>query len=427
MKRILLILFAAALASAQDPPPNPLLDEQQELNRALAEASGSGVDFIRALENHLKKYPETPHRANIERALAKAAIEAKDDKRILQYGERVLAAEPGDLQILDKVTRALLLSDDRASAEKALGFAVRYQHEIEKLTGQPQGRYSAAQWQEEIDKGLGRSFVYQARATGNLGKMDDAAVLAQRAWDSYPSAAAARELGRWLSRLSKNLEAVEHYADAFTLEDPASTEIDRAQDRMKMGELYQKAKGAETGLGDLVLKAYDRTSALMGNRIAKLKKADPNATAAKILDFTLPAVGGDSLALSSLRGKTVIFDFWATWCGPCRTQHPLYEKVKERFQNDPNVVFLSIATDEDRSVVAPFLKDHDWKNKVFFEAGLARNLEISSIPTTIIVDKTGNVASRMNGFVPERFVELLTDRINEAVAQTVSPSAPLLK
>ena len=419
MKFLTAFLVSTGLALGQSkpaaPPPNPLLEEQTALNKALADSGGSGVDFIRALEEHLKKYPNSPQKGNIERAIVKAAIEAKDEKRIIEYGERVLAAEPGDLQILDKVTRTLLLSDDRAAAEKALAHATRYQQEIEKLSGKPQGHYSAGQWQEEISKGMGRSYVYEARATGNLGKVEEALALAQRAWDAYPSAAAARELGRWYSRQGKNMEAVDHFADAFTLEDPASTEVDRAQDRVKMGELYQKANGSEKGLGDLILAAYDRTSALMGKRIASLRKADPNLAAAKIMEFTLPALEGSPLALSSLHGKTVIFDFWATWCGPCRVQHPLYEKVKEHFKNNPDVVFLSVATDEEHNLVAPFLTDHQWSKKVYFDAGLTQKFEISSIPTTIIVDKSGNIASRMNGFVPERFVDLLTDRINQAL------------
>ena len=54
----------------------------------------------------------------------------------------------------------------------------------------------------------------------------------------------------------------------------------------------------------------------------------------------------------------MVLDFWATWCGPCRAQQPLYEQVKERFKANPNVAFLNINTDEDRTVVKPFL-DHE--------------------------------------------------------------------
>jgi thiol-disulfide isomerase/thioredoxin len=415
---ISLALISPGLAQEKTPPkPDPKTDpEQAELNQALADAGPSGVDFIRALENHLKKYPNSTQKAAIERAIVKAAIESKDDKRLIEYGERVLKAEPVDLQVLDKVTRALLMNDDRESANKALGFAIRYQLEIETIAKQPApGRYSEAQWKEELSKGLARALVYQARANGNQGKYPEAIELARKSWDTYPTAGAARESGRWLAKTGKNMAAVEAIADAFTIEDPASTEIDRGKDRIKMGELYQKASGSETGLGDIVLKAYDRTSAVMSERTAKLRAADPNLKASKITEFTLTGVTGEKLSLASLRGKTVVLDFWATWCGPCRIQHPLYEKAAERFKENPNVVFLAVATDEDRDVVAPFLKDHKWTNRVFYESGLSRTLEISSIPTTIIVDKNGNIASRMNGFTPERFVDLLTERINDTL------------
>ena len=420
MRVLACFLLILCTATAQRKPDAAA--EQQELSTALAEAGTSPVDFIRALENHLAKYPASEQRASIEAALAKSAIEAKDDRRILLYGERVLATNPDDIQVLDRVIRTLLLTEDRVVAEKALGLALRYEHNVEKLAIQnPPGRYSPAQWQEEVLKGRSRGLMYQARATGNMGKQEDAIELARKCWELYPSAGAAREWARWLSRSGKNMDAVTHLADAFTIEDPASTETDRGKDRIRMGELYTKVSGSEKGLGDVILQAYDRTQALMSERVARLKAQDPNTAAAQILDFTLPAVKGEPLKLSSLRGKVVVMDFWATWCGPCRVQHPLYEKVQQHFKNNPNVVFLAIATDEDRSLVAPILKERNWgAGNNYFESGLALKLEVSSIPTTIIVDKAGNIASRMNGFVPERFVELLINRINQSVAPVVA-------
>jgi thiol-disulfide isomerase/thioredoxin len=397
-------------------PPRPDL-EQQELNSALADAGNSPIDFIRALENHLKKYPDSSQKTSIEKAIVKAAIETKDEKKIVEYGQRVLHVSPLDLQVADQVLRSLLKNDDKETAVKAMEIAVKYEKEIAKIGLLPaSGRVSEAQWRDEIDKGLARAYVYEARAAGNQGKFQEAVEFARKSWATFPNAAAARETGRWLAKLDKNLEAVQSIADAFTIEDSLVTAGERGRDRIRMGELYQKATGGEKGLGDLILLAYDRTATLISDRAARMKAADPNVQATKITDFTLDGLQGQKLAIASLRGKTVVMDFWATWCGPCKVQHPLYTQVEERFKGNPSVVFLAVATDEDHELVAPVLKERKWNAKqVYFESGLAHLLDVNSIPTTIIVDKNGNIASRMNGFAPERFVDLLTERINDSL------------
>lgn len=394
------------------PAETPDEAERRDLGQALQDAGTSPVDFLRAIEGHLKKYPHTTRRAELERAAVKAAIEAKDHAKILEYGPRVLAGGDRDIQILDRVCRALLDTDSPENAARALPYLQLYEQTVVRMREEQQpARMSAAAWHNEIDKGLARVFALQSRATANLGKIDEALALAKRSYDAYPTAEGARERSRCLAKKGDSAGAVEHLAEAFTIADPKVTELDRAKDRLKLGEIYRKANGSEKGLGDIILAAYDRTASELADRAARLRAADPNATASNILDFTLPAVQGEALKLASLKGKTVIFDFWATWCGPCRAQHALYEQVEKRFEKNPKVVFLSINTDEDRAAVPAFLKEAKWDNHVYFEAGLSALLAINSIPTTIIVDGQGAVASRMNGFVPERFVDLLTDRI----------------
>jgi len=421
MKYLVVVLVLCGALPAQPPDKAGDKTEDQQLSTALAEAGASPIEFTRALERHLEKFPNTLRRAELERALVKAAMENKDDKRIVLYGERVLARDADDIQVLDRVTRALLAGDAKDTSERALKYARHYQELISKLRLQPSpGGFSAPQWQDELDRGAGRARVLEARATGNLGKVEEAIATAQKAWQSYPTAESARELARWLARAGKNEEAVVHLADAFAIVDSRNTDAERAKDRLRMGDLYRKVHGSEKGLGDLILEAYDRTTSLLAERKLRLKAADPNAEAAQILDFTLGDLEGKKLPLSSLQGKTIVFDFWATWCGPCRVQHPLYEEVKQRFLDSDKVVFLSINTDEDREMVAPFIKEHNWKGPIYYEGGLVKLLQVSSIPTTVVVDGRGELVSRLNGFVPERFVDMLTERIRESLK---SPTA----
>jgi len=406
-------LLLVTAGSAQEPSAAA---EDRELSNALAEVGTSQIDFVRALENHLAKYPKSLKKPEIERALTKAAIEMKDDQRIILYGERVLDREAGDPQMLEKVARALLSSDARDTSERALRYAKRYEEQVEGLRQATlTGRAAKAEWMTEVDRGVARALVLEARATGNLGKSEEALVLARKSYDRYPTAEGAREIAKLLTRLGREPEAIAHLADAFTIVDSRNNDEARVHDRRRIGELYTKVNGSEKGLGDLILESYDRTTALMADRKLRERETDPNAQVASVMDFTLTGANGDPLKLSSLRGKIIIFDFWATWCGPCRAQHPLYQQVLSRFEDNSGVLFLSISTDEEHALVDSFLKEHHWTNPVYFDDGLARMLRITSIPTTIIVNKRGEISSRMNGFNPDRFVDLLTERIQQAM------------
>ena len=313
---------------------------------------------------------------------------------------------------------ALAAKEDKESSERALKYAHHYEEVLGSVQeAKPASPRSQVRWQEQHDGGLARAWFLQARAIENLGHHEEAASLARRSYQAFPTAEGARELGQILARMGKDAEAVEHFADAFTIVDPRNTEAERAKDRKRMGEIYTKLKGSETGLGDVILRAYDRTSSLVEERRAKLKLIDPNIGVTDPMSFTLTALKGKSLDLSTTRGKVVVFDFWATWCGPCRAQHPLIEEVRSKFQDKPDVVFLSVSTDEDHDLVEPFLKENGWPQAVYFEDGLSRVLRVSSIPTMVIANKHGEIVNRLAGFIPERFVDMLTQRIQEALAQ----------
>jgi thiol-disulfide isomerase/thioredoxin len=426
MKRLELVLALAAISLyAQQ---NLSKAEEESLQTAISEAGNSPVDFVRAIENHLKRFPNSPRRAELERALIKTAIDLNDDRRIIQFGESVLTREPDNLQVLEHVATAELHAGDQASAERALAHA-RHCEEIVQATYKndkfvPGAGRDEAKRKDEFDRARARALLLQARAQGLLSHNQDAIQVAESSYKVFPSVEAAHEAARWLAAAGQDQQALQYLADAFTISALQSANADGVKDRVRMAELYRKLTGSEVGLGDVILKAYDETSGQLADRRAELRQYDPNAQAKDPMAYTVSGLEGDKLPLSSLLGKVIVLDFWATWCGPCRGQHPLYEEVKKRYKDSGDVVFLSIDTDEDHSLVKPFLESQKWAQKVYFDDGLQILLQVSSIPTTIIFGKHGEVVSRMIGYLPDRFVDMLSDRIDEALGR---PSRPPLK
>ena len=426
MKRLVLVLALAVLPLYAQQSLSKA--EEESLQTALSEAGNSPVDFARAIENHLKRFPNSPRRAELERALIKTVIDLNDDRRIIQFGESVLTRDPDNLQVLEHVATAELHNGDKANAERALAHA-RHCEELVQATYKsdkfvPGAGREEAKRKDEFDRGQARALLLQARAQGLLGHNDIAIQIAESSYKVFPSVEAAHEAARWLSAAGQDRQALQYLADAFTITALQSANADGVSDRVRMAELYRKLTGSETGLGDVILKAYDETSGQLAARRAELRQYDLNAQTKDPMSFTVSSLEGEKLPLSSLLGKVIVLDFWATWCGPCRGQHPLYEEVKKRFKDSDDVVFLSIDTDEDHSLVKPFVESQKWAQKVYFDDGLQTLLLVSSIPTTIIFGKRGEVVSRMIGYLPDRFVDMLSDRIDEALGR---PSRRLIK
>ena len=410
--------------------PGSLTPEQMELNQEVADANGSPVDIIRTLEMHLRKYPDTERRAEFESTIYKYATELNDRARIVVYGEKVLAANPpagnaGDeIEILDRVLHGLLASDDREAARQALTYAKRYEADvIAKKARDPEGHATAAQWASLADRALARATVLEARAAGNAGNPEEAVATARRSWNVNPTAEAAQEMAHWLAKLGRDAEAIDCYADAVMIDGSLFPWSARDGDRKTASDLYVKLHGNDQGLGDVFLRAWDRSAAAIRERTARYQAMDPNFGLTDAFRFTLPEVDGNAaegatLDMAKVKGKTLVVDFWATWCVPCIAQHPMIEEVRQKYAADPDVLFLSIDADDDHSVVKPFLVAQKWTQSVYLEGGLGGLLNVSALPTILVIDSAGNVFSRMTGFNGGTFESALSSRIEEARAVT---------
>ena len=116
-------------------------------------------------------------------------------------------------------------------------------------------------------------------------------------------------------------------------------------------------------------------------------------------DFELERLSGGTVKLSDLRGKVVVLNFWATWCGPCRQEMPHLAKVYEKYR-DRGFEILAITTDEkaDRPKVAPFVEEHGLTFPVLYDDGIAGAYGVNGMPATVYIDAQGRTRYQTTGF-----------------------------
>jgi len=109
-------------------------------------------------------------------------------------------------------------------------------------------------------------------------------------------------------------------------------------------------------------------------------------------DFQLQSLEGESVSLSSLRGKPVMLNFWATWCGPCRMEMPYIQEVFEDEEwIDRGLVIVAVNVGDSSSKVREFMENNGLSFRVLLDtdASVAKDYNVSGIPATFLIDKNG--------------------------------------
>ena len=134
-------------------------------------------------------------------------------------------------------------------------------------------------------------------------------------------------------------------------------------------------------------------------------QASPETTPMPAPDFSVETADGETVWLSDFRGKPVVVNFWATWCGPCKSELPAFDRAYAEYGED--VVFLMVnLTDGQRETVdgvAKFVKDGGYDFPVYYDTSYsaANAYGVYSIPMTVLVDAEGNLIGGQVGAVSE--------------------------
>jgi thiol-disulfide isomerase/thioredoxin len=131
-----------------------------------------------------------------------------------------------------------------------------------------------------------------------------------------------------------------------------------------------------------------------------------------VKDFKVPLLAGGEFDFARQRGKVVVLDFWATWCGPCIQSLPELMEVVESLKGDKTVaekfVFIAMNEAEPASQVKRFLEQRNWKLPVALDLlqSVGRQFQVEGIPHTVVIGPDGKIAWQNTGHRPGAAQEL---------------------
>ena len=147
----------------------------------------------------------------------------------------------------------------------------------------------------------------------------------------------------------------------------------------------------------------DNSSASNNDNPNNSSANDSNVIAA--MDFIVYMQDGTSVNLSDFYGKPIVVNFWATWCGPCKSELPAFETLYNEYGEDVNFMMVNLTDGAQETVsgVSDFVTENNYHFPVYFDTDVdaAMTYSVYSIPATLFIDADGNIVASHMGAMSE--------------------------
>lgn len=349
----------------------------------------------------------------LQQQVANAYVQEKNWKGLFEYAKNLTAASRASM--FNNVSWNMAeegienIQEAKRMSYEATSWA---ENEVKAPTEKKPAMLTGLQWEEQRKRNFAMYADTYAFILYQNGTYKEGLPYAKSA-ATYNKFADAEYNERYALLAEKALPASEaqKLIEGFVKSGKASV---KTKDALK--NIYVKEKGSDTGYAAYLTNLEEEAKIARRAEIAKGMINEP-APAFALKDFE-----GNSVSLASLKGKVVVVDFWATWCGPCIASMPGMKKAQDKYKGNPNVKFLFVDTwekvDNKLQNAKDFMtkKGYDFHVLLDTEDNVVSDFKVSGIPTKFIVDGNGNIRFKAVGFDgnDDALVEELTTMIELA-------------